>query len=156
MKWERLLEEAPWSVRAMPRGGMMDGYFYLMSGRSGMFTIYSDVWRSPDGVNWERMTAKAEWGKRAYPEVDIIQGHLILTRTDVSVFLYLLTSLVFHFLHLGQTNVAVLSSVMITLSGMALLWNILKYHGLVSSYILNIILNLMRLSQNTFPRSLFQ
>jgi hypothetical protein len=57
----------------------MDGYFYMMSGRAGISKIYSDVWRSPDGVNWEMMTARAEWGKRAYPEVDVVQGHLILT-----------------------------------------------------------------------------
>ena len=63
----------------MPRGGWMDGYFYVMSGRSGMFTIYGDVWRSPDGVQWELMSKKTGWGKRCYPEVDLVQGHLILT-----------------------------------------------------------------------------
>ena len=60
MKWERILDSAPWGDRAMPRGGVMDGYFYLMSGRAGMTKIYSDVWRSLDGINWEQMTAKAE------------------------------------------------------------------------------------------------
>lgn len=78
MKWERLLKAAPWGVRAMPRGGQMDGYFYVISGRKGMFKIYSDTWRSADGVNWELMSAKAGWGKRCYPEVDCIDGHLIL------------------------------------------------------------------------------
>ncbi len=63
----------------MPRGGWMDGYFYVMSGRSGMFKIYSDTWRSPDGVQWELMSDKTGWGKRCYPEVDLVQGHLILT-----------------------------------------------------------------------------
>ena len=33
----------------MPHGGVMDDHFYVMSGRAGMFTIYSDVWRSRDG-----------------------------------------------------------------------------------------------------------
>ena len=56
MKWERLLEAAPWGVRAMPRGGVMDGYFYIVSGRKGAFKIYSDTWRSPDGINWELMS----------------------------------------------------------------------------------------------------
>lgn len=74
-----MLDSAPWGVRAMPRGGVMDGNFYIMSGRAGMIKIYSDVWRSSDGINWKMMTAKAEWGKRAYPEVEIVQGHLILT-----------------------------------------------------------------------------
>ena len=42
------------------------------------FKIYSDTWRSPDGINWEQMSAKSGWGKRCYPEVDVVQGHLIL------------------------------------------------------------------------------
>ncbi len=79
MKWERLIKNAPWGKRAMPRGAQMDGYFYVISGRAGMFKIYSDTWRSADGVNWELMSAKAGWGKRCYPEVDCVDGHLILT-----------------------------------------------------------------------------
>ena len=79
MEWTRVLEAAPWGVRAMPRGGVMDGYFYIMSGRTGPFKLYSDTWRSPDGIQWECMSAKSGWGKRCYPEVDLIQGHLILT-----------------------------------------------------------------------------
>ncbi len=79
MNWERLLKAAPWGVRAMPRGGIMDDYFYVVSGRKGAFKIYSDTWRSVDGVNWECMSRKAGWGKRCYPEVDIVDGHLILT-----------------------------------------------------------------------------
>jgi hypothetical protein len=79
MNWERILEAAPWGVRAMPRGGQMDGYFYVISGRKGMFKIYADTWRSADGINWECMSAKAGWGKRCYPDVDVVNGHLVLT-----------------------------------------------------------------------------
>jgi hypothetical protein len=78
MKWKRILDAAPWGKRAMPRGGQMDGYFYIISGRKGSFKIYSDTWRSPDGINWELMSAKSGWGRRCYPEVDVVQGHLIL------------------------------------------------------------------------------
>ncbi|MEM7115857.1 MAG: sialidase family protein [Chloroflexota bacterium] len=87
MKWERLFEAAPWGVRAMPRGGVMDGYFYVISGRTGPSKIYSDTWRSPDGISWELMSAEAGWGQRCYPEVDIIEGNLILTGgQDVNTF----------------------------------------------------------------------
>lgn len=79
MKWEKVLDAAPWGVRAMPRGGVMDGYFYVISGRTGPFKIYSDTWRSPDGVQWEKMSDKTGWGNRCYPEIDIIEGNLILT-----------------------------------------------------------------------------
>jgi hypothetical protein len=78
MKWQRLLEAAPWGVRAMPRGGVMDGYFYIVSGRKGAFKIYSDTWRSQDGINWELMSENTGWGKRCYPEVDVVKGHLVL------------------------------------------------------------------------------
>ena len=79
MKWERILDAASWGVRAMPRGGVMDGDFYIISGRTGPFKIYGDTWRSPDGVNWELMSDKTGWGKRCYPEVEIVKGHLVLT-----------------------------------------------------------------------------
>ena len=39
MKWERILKAAPWAKRAMPRGGQMDGYFYIISGRAGPFGL---------------------------------------------------------------------------------------------------------------------
>lgn len=78
IEWQRVARESPWGVRAMPRGGVMDGYFYIVSGRTGPFKIYSDTWRSADGVNWELMSDNTGWGKRCYPEVDVVQGHLIL------------------------------------------------------------------------------
>ena len=43
MKWKRVLDAAPWGVRAMPRGGWMDGFFYILSGRAGPFTLYADT-----------------------------------------------------------------------------------------------------------------
>jgi len=79
MKWERLLEAAPWGVRAMPRGAVMDGYFYVVSGRKGPTKVYSDTWRSADGVNWECMSKKSGWGKRCYPDVDAVGSDLVLT-----------------------------------------------------------------------------
>jgi hypothetical protein len=79
MKWNKVLDAAPWGVRAMPRGGVMDGYFYVLSGRAGPFKIYADTWRSPDGIRWERMSDNMGWGKRCYPEVDVVQGQLVLT-----------------------------------------------------------------------------
>jgi N-acetylneuraminic acid mutarotase len=79
IKWTRIAAESPWGVRAMPRGGLMDGYFYIISGRTGAFKIYGDTWRSPDGVNWEMMSDQTGWGKRCYPEVEIVKGNLILT-----------------------------------------------------------------------------
>ena len=78
LQWERILEAAPWGERAMPRGGLMDGYFYVLGGRAGAFTIYGDTWRSADGVNWELMSDDPGW-ERAYPEVEIVKGNLILT-----------------------------------------------------------------------------
>jgi hypothetical protein len=79
MKWTELAAKSPWGVRAMPRGGHMDGYFYVVSGRKGAFKIYADTWRSQDGINWECMSKKSGWGKRCYPEVDVVNGHLVLT-----------------------------------------------------------------------------
>ena len=78
MKWERILAHAPWKKRAMPRGGQMDGYFYIISGRAGPFAVFSDTWRSADGIHWECMAKSSGWGKRCYPEIDVVQGHLIL------------------------------------------------------------------------------
>jgi len=79
MEWNCIAPESPWGKRAMPRGGLMDGYFYVVSGRTGPFWIYSDTWRSSDGINWERMSATSGWGRRCYPEVDVVGKHLILT-----------------------------------------------------------------------------
>ena len=79
MIWQRILEHAPWARRAMPRGGQMDGCFYIISGRSGPFSVFSDTWRSADGIRWECMSKQSGWGKRCYPEVDVVQGHLILS-----------------------------------------------------------------------------
>jgi hypothetical protein len=63
----------------MPRGGLLDGFFYVIAGRAGAVTVYGDTWRSADGVSWELMSDDPGWKKRAYPEVDIVRGHLILT-----------------------------------------------------------------------------
>ena len=79
MQWQRILAAAPWGVRAMPRGGQLDGYFYVISGRKGMFRIYGDTWRSRDGIEWELMSDNTGWGRRCYPEVEIVQGQLVLT-----------------------------------------------------------------------------
>jgi hypothetical protein len=79
MDWKRLAASSPWGVRAMPRGGQMGGYFYVISGRKGMFRIYGDTWRSPDGIEWELMSDRTGWGRRCYPEVEIVKGHLVLT-----------------------------------------------------------------------------
>ncbi len=78
-EWRELASKSPWGVRAMPRGGVMDGHFYVISGRTGPWKIYSDTWRSADGISWECMSNKAGWGKRCYTEVDFIDGHIILT-----------------------------------------------------------------------------
>ena len=78
MQWQRILEAAPWGERAMPHGGWMDGHFYMLSGRAGMFTIYGDTWRSADGINWELMSDNPGWEKRAYPSVELVQGNIIL------------------------------------------------------------------------------
>jgi N-acetylneuraminic acid mutarotase len=79
MEWKQIAAESPWGARAMPRGGILDGYFYIISGRSGAFKIYGDTWRSPDGIHWELMSDNTGWGRRCYPEVEIVQGHLVLT-----------------------------------------------------------------------------
>jgi N-acetylneuraminic acid mutarotase len=79
ISWKEVAPESPWGKRAMPRGGQLDGYFYIISGRSGAFKVYGDTWRSLDGVNWEMMSNESGWGKRCYPEVEIVQGQLILT-----------------------------------------------------------------------------
>ena len=79
MTWERVSAAAPWGERAMPRGGLLDNYFYVIAGRAGAFTLYGDTWRSADGVNWQKMSDDTGWGKRAYPEVAILQGKLVLT-----------------------------------------------------------------------------
>jgi N-acetylneuraminic acid mutarotase len=79
IEWRQLTDKSPWGARAMPRGGLLDGYFYIISGRAGMFKIYADTWRSADGVNWELMSDNTGWGKRCYPEVEIVQGQLVLT-----------------------------------------------------------------------------
>ena len=78
LHWERLIRAAPWGKRAMPRGGLLDGQFYVMSGRAGMFRIYGDTWRSPDGVHWECMSRRPGWKRRAYPEVEFVQGTIVL------------------------------------------------------------------------------
>ena len=77
--WQRVSAAAPWGVRAMPRGGLLENHFYVIAGRAGAFTLYGDTWRSTDGVSWEKMSDKTGWGKRAYPTVAIVQGQLVLT-----------------------------------------------------------------------------
>ena len=63
----------------MPRGGILDGWFYVIAGRAGATTIYGDTWRSRDGVTWEHRSSDTGWGKRAYPEVDVVGDSLVLT-----------------------------------------------------------------------------
>lgn len=77
--WERVSAAAPWGVRAMPRGGLLGDYFYVIAGRAGAFTLYGDTWRSSNGIDWEKMSDDTGWGKRAYPTVAIVQGNLVLT-----------------------------------------------------------------------------
>ena len=77
--WEQVSSGSPWGERAMPRGGLLDGYFYVIGGRAGAFTIYGDTWRSADGRQWELMSDNTGWEKRAYPEVEIVNGNLVLT-----------------------------------------------------------------------------
>jgi hypothetical protein len=77
--WKQVSPTAPWGVRAMPRGGLLDNHFYVIAGRAGAFTIYGDTWRSADGINWEMMSEDTGWGKRAYAEVEIVRGNLVLT-----------------------------------------------------------------------------
>lgn len=79
MRWERLVPRAPWGARAMPRGGQLDGWFFVLTGRAGTSTVYDDVWRSKDGVAWELVARGTGWGRRCYPEVDVVDGHLVLT-----------------------------------------------------------------------------
>ena len=79
MNFQQLAGRSAWGKRAMPRGGQKDGYFYIISGRAGMFKIFSDTWRSKDGLSWELMSATSGWGKRCYPEVDVVGDSLILT-----------------------------------------------------------------------------
>lgn len=78
MKWEQILKAAEWGERAMPRGGIMDGYFYIISGRMGPSKVYGDTWRSTNGIQWEKMSDNTGWGERCYPEVEIVQGNIIL------------------------------------------------------------------------------
>jgi len=86
MQWERLLHAAPWGKRAMPRGGLLDGQFYILGGRAGMFRIYSDTWRSPDGVRWELMNADAPWGVRAGHHTMVIDDDIYLFAGGVNTF----------------------------------------------------------------------
>ncbi len=79
MRWTKVQARAPWRARAMPRGGQLDGYFYVLTGRAGTATVFSDVWRSRDGVDWECVAERAGWGKRCYCEVEIVDGVMVLT-----------------------------------------------------------------------------
>ena len=79
LKWQRLVKHAPWGKRAMPRGGQLDGYFYVMTGRAGATKVFSDVWRSRDGRQWDLVTDNPGWGKRCYPDVEVAEGQLVLT-----------------------------------------------------------------------------
>ena len=63
MDWRRVQPRAPWRARAMPRGGQLDGWFYVLSGRAG----------------WELVAARTGWGRRCYPEVEIADGVIVLT-----------------------------------------------------------------------------
>ena len=79
VEWRQLAAESPWGKRAMPRGGVLGGHFYVIGGREGPSTVYGDTWRSANGVDWELMSDDTGWGERCYPEIDIIQGQLVLT-----------------------------------------------------------------------------
>lgn len=79
IEWRRHAATSPWGKRAMPRGGVLDGYFFVIAGRAGLSTMYGDTWRSRDGGAWELMSDGAGWGKRAYPDVAVVEGDLVLT-----------------------------------------------------------------------------
>ena len=62
-RWERVMDQAPWSARNLAGCVARAGRMYLMGGFDGRHT-FADIWASTDGRRWERLTESAPWGAR--------------------------------------------------------------------------------------------
>lgn len=68
--WTEATSAAPWTQRHDHTSEVFDGKIWVIGGVLGLAAdpssqIFSDVWRSTDGVSWIRATASASWGPRA-------------------------------------------------------------------------------------------
>ena len=72
VRWERVLEHAPWSPRAGSAVTVKDGWLYLLGGEAGFLCgpppcdlpYFNDVWRTRDGKKWQLVTESAGWSPR--------------------------------------------------------------------------------------------
>jgi hypothetical protein len=81
-RWERVLENAPWSNRGMIGGSVVfnDRIWLLGGGTYDTPTIptrefYSEVWSTADGINWEQHS-NAPWVPRQYHDVAVFDGRM--------------------------------------------------------------------------------
>jgi len=82
VKWEKILDRAPWTPRGMIGGSAVhNGRMWLLGGGTSETPqqqarqFNSEVWSSSDGVNWEFHTI-APWHPRQYHEVAVFDGKL--------------------------------------------------------------------------------
>ncbi len=83
VRWERVLEHAPWAVRGMIGGSTVHhGRLWLLGG--GTYDtpdhpdrhFYHDVWSTADGLHWTCHLAHAPWHPRQYHDVAVYDGKL--------------------------------------------------------------------------------
>lgn len=83
IRWERILEHAPWAERGQIGGcAVHQGRIWLLGG--GTFetpnrpdrVFYHDVWSTADGIHWELATEHAPWHPREYHEVAVFDNRL--------------------------------------------------------------------------------
>jgi hypothetical protein len=59
IRWTKVMDEAPWEVRAVPRVIVFKDKLWLIGGQG-----QSDIWNSPDGKTWIRLKDECPWKDR--------------------------------------------------------------------------------------------
>lgn len=79
VKWEKVLDSAPWSERTATPIVTLNGRLWIFGGLEwvdGKKTLKNDVWSSYDGKYWVQVTADAPWQPRAFHAAITYQGKM--------------------------------------------------------------------------------
>jgi hypothetical protein len=83
VRWEKVLDDAPWGPRGTICGSaVLHDQVFIIGGATydvpgyPYRVYYSDVWASGDGVKWRRVDAVVPWEGRSYQSVAVFDGKL--------------------------------------------------------------------------------
>ena len=77
-RWQKLLDQAPWSPRAYHQAVVFRDKLWVLGGGNYVpkYQANNDVWCSEDGKTWEQVTANAPWHERLWFSAVVYRDHL--------------------------------------------------------------------------------